>query len=254
MEGKSNMESGYFIVCRNKDEDYDIDFSLKPGTLMENVPKIQSDLYSEIEHTVNVIRTLTYTSSFKKEKYFNKILSLARAGLVGDEANPYISMSALDKLKDEVLRSEGERIKARYMLKLGIFTLIYIAMITLIYIILELVFNIDHLAIYFYVSVSALIGTWFSFGVRKKVIEFNDLSIMETDMMLPSIRLIFVWIASIVFLLFVQTELVTLSIGNISSDSIQESVCLQLVFGFCCGLIESNLGNVIYKNAKRFID
>ena len=63
---------GYFIVYENEDEPFDIKCDLRPDVIDE-VPEVQSLLYSEIESTCNVLKTLDKTSDDIKRKYFSRI-------------------------------------------------------------------------------------------------------------------------------------------------------------------------------------
>ena len=115
---------GCFVVYENEDEQFDIKCDLRPDIDVE-VPELQSLLYSEIENTSNVLKTLEKTSDDIKRKYFKKLLNLAQVGLVPQNgAQPKMAMIALEKLKNEMLRIEGKRIKNQYMKRLGITTII----------------------------------------------------------------------------------------------------------------------------------
>ena len=120
---------GYLVVYENEDEQFDIKCDLRPD-VEDEVPELQSLLYSEIENTCNVLKALDNTSDEIKRKYFKKLLSLAQVGLVPENsAQPKMAMVALDKLKTEMLDIEGNRIKNRYMKRLGISAIILSAIV-----------------------------------------------------------------------------------------------------------------------------
>ena len=99
----------------------------------------------------------------------------------------------------------------------------------------------------------ALLGTWISFGARKFNITFEELSVLEKDMMSPWIRLIYIGACSIVFMLLLSTRLISIEIGFISTTTISTSRELQLVIGILCGLVESKIGVTIYKKAVNLL-
>ena len=106
---------GCFVVYENEDEQFDIKCDLRPD-VEDEVPELQSLLYSEIENTCNVLKALDKTSDEIKRKYFKKLLTLAQVGLVPENsAQPKMAMVALDKLKTEMLHIEGKRIKNQYI-------------------------------------------------------------------------------------------------------------------------------------------
>ena len=115
---------GYYIVSSNsKNEKYDIRCELHPERAKNEVPDEQQKLYIEVENANNIIKSLINSEDIVKEKYFQKLLSLAQAGLVGETAQPNLALKSLIKLKEEMILIEGQRIKNSYMRKLGLFAL-----------------------------------------------------------------------------------------------------------------------------------
>lgn len=100
---------GYFIVYENTaNEDFDVKFELHPDLAKNEVPDEQQVLYIEVEKANNVIRSLNNSDYIVKKKYFDKLLSLAQAGLVGETAQPNLALKSLHELKDEVLSVRGK--------------------------------------------------------------------------------------------------------------------------------------------------
>lgn len=240
---------GYFVVSENKDEPFDIKCELHPDYAKESIPTEQETLYTEIESTNNIIKSLHNTKDEIKSKYFNKLLSLSQAGLVGETAQPNLASKSLIKLKDEMVLVEGQRIKNEYMKKLGLNVLISSGEALLIYIALNWFPVTRPFAMYGLAFIGALIGTWISFGARKFSITFEQLSLLEEDMMEPWIRLLYIGVCSIVFMLFLNTQLISIGIGGITTATISNSIEIQLSIGVLCGLVESKIGINIYKKA-----
>lgn len=111
-----------FIVYRNNNEKYDIRFDMIPNS--KEISEIQQKLYIEAEYLSNIIKSLHKTKDEIKEKYFNKLLSLSQVGLVGEFPQTLLSLKSLEKLKEEIVLVEGQRIKNIYMRDLGITALI----------------------------------------------------------------------------------------------------------------------------------
>lgn len=244
---------GYFIVFPNKDEQFDIRCELHPEYAKETIPSDQEALYCEIESANNVIKSLSNTKDELKAKYFNKLLSLAQAGLVGETAQPDLASKSLNKLKDEMILSEGQRIKNDYMKKLGIKAIVLCVIVFVLYCIFQYCEFLQPFSMYCLSFIGALSGTWISFGARKFNITFEQLSLLEEDMMEPSIRLLYIGVCSIVFMLFLNTQLISISVGGISTATIKESYEMQLSIGVLCGLIESKIGINIYQKAVNIL-
>ena len=244
---------GYFVVSSNPNEQFDINCSLHPEYAKETIPTEQETLYVKVESTNNVIKSLHNTKDEVKIKYFNKLLSLAQAGLVGETAQPCLALKSLNKLKDEMILIEGRRIKNDYMKKLGIKALISSIITFIIYLAFQSNEEMQIFSMYCLAFIGALLGTWISFGARKFNITFEQLSLLEEDMMDPALRLIYIGVCSMVFMLFLNTQLVSFGIGNISTLTIKESWEIQLSIGVLCGLIESKIGINIYQKAVNIL-
>lgn len=244
---------GYYNVSENKSIDFDIKFSPIKDLGNLEIPIIQKDLVSKVEKTASVIQILTGLSKETKTIYFKKLVSLSQAGLAGENARPYESHMALTNLKDEIVTVRGPMIKNSYMKKLGLLAFIFSLIPISIYFIIEQFIAFNTYELYFFVWFGSMIGTWISYGVRKFNIQFYDLGTMEADMMTPSIRLIFIGISSIIFLLFFKTSIIDINIGGISFIDIIESKELQILFGFICGLVESKLGLQLYSKANNLL-
>lgn len=250
---------GCFIVYPNPDEDFDIKCDLKSKDI--TVPDDQQNLYVEIEYVCTIIKSLHNTHDSIKRKYFNKLLSLSRAGLVGIEGNceTTLAFKSLKQLKEEMIINEGQRIKNEYMKLLGKRILILTISILIGYLIFISIFNLNniisnYLAMYSITFVCSLIGTWISFGARNLSISFKQLSVIEDDMMNQWIRLLYIGICSVILITFLTTDIIKINIGTISSSNIKESFEIQASIGFICGLIESKLGLNIYKKVENIIE
>lgn len=244
---------GYFVVSSNPDEQFDINCSLHPEYAKETVPIDQETLYVEVESTNNVIKSLHNTEDEVKTKYFNKLLSLAQAGLIGKTAQPRLALKSLNKLKDEMILIEGRRIKNDYMKKLGIEAFIFSIITFIAYLLFQYHETTQIFSMYFLAFIGALLGTWISFGARKFNITFDQLSLLEEDMMEPAIRLIYIGVCAIVFMLFLNIQLISFGIGNVSTLTIKENCEIQLSIGVLCGLIESKIGINIYQKAVNIL-
>jgi len=244
---------GCFVVYENKEEQFDIKCELHPQYAKENIPTEQETLYNEVESANNVIKSLHNTKDDIKTKYFRKLLSLAQAGLVGETAQPNLALKSLDKLKAEMILVEGQRIKNDYMRKLGGKAAILCILAFMSYLFCQYCKILQPFSMYSLAFIGALLGTWISFGARKFNITFEQLSLLEEDMMEPWIRLLYIGICSIVFMLFLNTQIVTISVGGISTTTIKESQEIQLSVGVLCGLIESKIGINIYQKAVNIL-
>lgn len=247
----------FHAIYENPDEDFDIKFELSDGRSEFDLPEEIALLHKDIEETVTIIKNLHYTPIHIKDKYFNKTLELARSAFITDHhfaidlASEYVRL-----LRSEILQTEGPRIKNCYMKNLGIAVLIGLMIIWVLYLIMFMLpfMSTDAIQVYFIVCTGALVGMWLSFGARKFNITLQDLITLEEDKMNIVIRLHYIIVCAIVFLLLIKTGLVNLSIGSSNFKLwLEGSVEAQLLFGVFTGLLESKLGIQIFNKASNLL-
>lgn len=244
---------GVFEVTKNENCDYDIKCNIISKYVNNGVPDEQQELYNYIEKFTSIIKSLNTTNKDIKDKYFNKVLSIAQSGLTGPSAQPKLAKKALDCLKEEIIINEGGRIKNNYMRNLGINALIII----FIGAVLILVFNEIELYFinkYIFVFQGTMIGVWISFGARKVELKFEELSIIENDRLNPIIRLLFIGVSSIILFLFINCGVITFSIGGFKSENINNSIKSQILLGIISGLLEYKVSIGIFNKASNIID
>ena len=245
---------GYFVVYENEEEQFDIKCDLRPN-INDEVPESQSLLFSEVEGTCNVLKALDKTSDEVKRKYFKKLLSLAQVGLVPENsAQPQMALIALDKLKTEMLHIEGKRIKNQYMKRLGITAALLSAFVGGAMSLLCFLLKSNVFCMMGYTWFGAMVGVWISYGARKFKLEFEDMSLIEKDMLEPLIRLVYIGICALIFELFLSCGIATITIGSITTESLKNNVEIQILIGIICGLVESKIGIDIYKKANSVLE
>ena len=245
---------GYFIVSENSNEKFDIKCELRPD-VEDEVPEEQSRLYADVEHTCNVIKALNKTTEDVKRKYFDMLLSLAQVGLVPESgAQPEMAMISLEKLKAEMLLIEGKRIKNQYMRRLGITASILAVIVGVIVAVCFAITKKDAFLMIGYTWLGAMAGAWISYGARKFHLSFEDMALIEKDMLEPVIRLMYIGVCALIFELFLSCEIATVTVGGITTSSLTSDIQTQILIGVLCGLVESKIGIDIYKKANSVLD
>ena len=56
---------------------------------------------------------------------------------------------------------------------------------------------------------------------RQLIVYRFKMSLIEKDMVEPTIRLIYIWVCSLIFELFLSCGVATITVGNITTDSIK---------------------------------
>ncbi|WP_016993181.1 hypothetical protein [Lysinibacillus boronitolerans] len=108
-------------VDANPNERFDIGFELVLGQTATELPEEISILHRDIEETTTIIKNLIYTPESDKERYFNKLLDLSKFAFLTENENAIpLATNYLIVLREEILLSEGPRIKNVHMKKLGL--------------------------------------------------------------------------------------------------------------------------------------
>ena len=244
------MAKGLFIVSRDKTNPRDILFNTKDG-VTELDDEDQLSLRDEIDRTLAVLRLLFKDGDESFEYYFNPILSLAQAGLVGDSAVPKVSKRALTELKNEIVAREGGKVKNRYMKELGKKAL-QLGLPT--FVIATILFFIQSLATqaaFLFLWSGCMAGVWLSFGVRKTVLKYEDLGVIEEDRLEPTMRLIFTGLLTIIIGLLLSTDMIKINIGSVSTTSFVNDIRVSILIGMICGFSEKVLPGKIKEHADK---
>lgn len=231
-------------VIRNEDNTLDIVFETINDEVY-NFSDEELELYNSIELVVRGINNLKHTKKEVKEYFFNKLLGIAQVGFVGDNPSVSFALDGVTNLKLEMLESEGAKIKNAYHLSLGLYSLVMLLILWLLFFLLEFT-NVD--IAYFIVFTGALIGQWLSFGARKMIFRFEDMSTIEQDRMSKPIRIIFIVLSSLVLYTILTSGIIEFKFGDFSSDNLMIWKN-QLLLGFIAGLLDSKLGLTLYEKA-----
>jgi hypothetical protein len=256
------VEKGAYIVHVNPAKPDDIQFSNKPET--QEVPELQKKLHLEVEKTLMVLRKLFTPGTPEFQDYFNQLLTLAQAGLVPDNAQPSISLSALTQLKNDVIDRKSGEVKNGYFKTLGM-KAAWLGTPPLLAEVILLIINfyyplndtIQQLIVYANFALAwsaAMLGIWLSFGARKTILSFEELTVIEEDRLEPLMRLIFAGAITVIFCLFFYKKVVVINIGMVSSDAIGTDQGIAMIFGVTLGLSEQILGKKLTKRAAKFFE
>jgi len=242
---------GAFRVYRSKDNPKDIQFE----SLGSQTPQDQLRLKDDIEQALVVLNSLILEPEARFEQYFKPLLSLAQCGLVGDAANPEVAARALASWKNDVTVREGGKIKNRYMKMLGraaVFSGIPTLVTSLV--VLRYLPRYEIAGCFLVLWSGCMAGVWLSFGARKASFSFEDLHIPEQDRLEPFVRLFFAGLLTIILGLVFSLDVVTVTLGSISTSEINTKFRVALLIGMLCGFSEQVLSSKVAKQASSLLD
>lgn len=243
---------GCFTVGQNPDDEFDIKVGVIPNSEVKPT-KEQMKLYNEQEAACSIIKSLDNTDKAIKLKYFSKLLTLTQAGLVGISPETELALDSLERLKEEIVIVEGKTIKNRYMARLGLYAGIGIVVFAILCAVFTYCCACQTLRAISFLGIGTMIGTWVSFGARKFEMKFEELSVIEKDMMEPVIRLVFIFLSAVIFMFFMITGIIEIKVGSLDTKEILNDYRVPLIIGMVCGLVESKIGIKVHKQATTII-
>lgn len=129
------------------------------------------------------------------DQYVRKLAGIGCLGLEGPHT-PLANL-ALDGLRREFVAEEAGRIKNQYVRSLGLATGITLTILLFVYALIRSgwwlsdPFWISHQP-FLVAAAGAALGTWLSFSIRRVQLTFDDLALLEENLLDPGVRVIFV--------------------------------------------------------------
>jgi hypothetical protein len=247
------MAKGAFIVHENEN-----------GIVIANaggdgpVPDDQRELVLAVCDFETTLKLLFSNKPDKYRPYFDRLLSTAQSGLVGDNPITATARASIEQMKMELSNREGRGIKTRYLVEMGWMCLASAVLTMLLFLTADnwriLVTEIAALKHYFAVWAGAMVGLWVSYAVRRSEVSYEELATMDRRTTEAGIRVIFVGLVASTFALFLSTSLIDLSIGGLDLNDFRSSAEIALLIGIIAGFSEQTLPTRLLDVSKSKID
>ncbi|MEL7447142.1 MAG: hypothetical protein AAGK02_15250, partial [Pseudomonadota bacterium] len=228
-------------------------YGIKPSK--KAPPKEQIELQEAIDQVLQTVKKLYIDADGdvlpQFRLYYTRLYRLAQLGLEG-HAMPEVARAALERVVDDLIASEGPRVKNAYLKRLGVWAAIFVAVFTGLFLVMAHAgrgeiwdkIGVDtHVAASFMVIwIGTSIGVWLSYGIRKVVFKLRDLTQAEEDMVEPAMRLMFAGLLGSLLAMFLMLEFVDVTVGSVSLSSFSQDVpiaeTMALVLGLVMGINE----------------
>jgi hypothetical protein len=99
----------------------------------------------------------------------------------------------------------------------------------------------------------ASLGVLLSFSARKTVLEFDDLLVLEDDLLRRGARVGLAVSLTLVLALFFQVDLLTLGIGTFTTTNLFAKPLTAAIIGVVCGFSEQSLSQMLAAQANRIL-
>ena len=191
------------------------------------------------------------------DEYLRKLAGIAQLGLEGP--HPTLAKLALSELRNEFVVQQAPRIKNLYVRRLGTAAAIAAIPLLLLYaLIYTRAITSDWWSAhstFLIAAAGAAIGCWMSFSARRVQLAFNDLAVLEEDLLDPSIRVVFVIALTLAACLLFWTGVMNIEIGNLKTNAsaFAKNGTIAMLIGVFCGLSERALATAISGRAATFV-
>jgi hypothetical protein len=190
----------------------------------------------------------------KRDQYVRRLALIANAALREEDAG-YAGL-ALDAFKNEFVAMEADAVKNQYVRKLGRRALLVAVAFGAAWALSVTWLSNSPFAVsaspFLFTAIGACAGTWLSFAIRRVVLGFNDLALLEDDRMNPLSRTFFVvgltWLVG----LFLESGVINAEVNGIRMN-LGDSAMIGLLIGAMCGIAERALAGVVGKRSEEFV-
>ena len=187
------------------------------------------------------------------DEYVMKLAAIADIG-ARDKKMALFASLMLNSFKDDFISLEADRIKSEYVKVLGWHAFAWATAFGLVWMISIFLRDIAFFRLlhpYLVLAIGACGGAWLSFALRRVVLGYSDLALLEDDRMTPTARILFVvgltWIVG----MFINSGLIKLSISGEDIRIIK--ITHGLLIGALCGIAERALAGVVSARADTFV-
>ena len=190
-------------------------------------------------------------------EYMTQLHGIATVGLTNlDPTQAVFARVDLQRYRAEFLVREAGAVKNRYVWRLGVWCLLVAVVSVAAYAVVRNNAQWGLLHVFrnfFLLSCGTAVGTWLSFSLRRVVLTFDDLAVLEEDRLDPGLRVLFmVALVSVVGLLF-STGAVSFGIGPVTSQAAMlVHGSSALLVGLLAGIAERALGTAVSRRAADF--
>lgn len=226
----------------------------------------QNALYASLQSAENVVKAVCQrmrdgNAGKREEKradvlqdaFIRKLAGIGRVGLQGPDVQ--LANLALNGLRTEFVMHEAGRVKNTYLTRLGVVAAIAATIFLLGYAAIDLgVVALRFWTIhktFLLAAAGAAIGTWLSFSIRRVSLSFEDLGVLEEDLLDPALRVVFVVAMTITACLLFWNSAINIEIGALKTAGLIGSKALLV--GIFCGIAERALATAISGRAATFM-
>ena len=177
---------------------------------------------------------------------------------------PDVARAALERVTDDLIRTEGPRVKNLHLralalagAKLGVAALLAYAILSLGSlgeVLGKLDIDRDVTRSFMMVWIGCFVGVWLSYALRKSVLKLRDLIVAEDDFLEPFTRMIFAGLLSNIIASLLFFDVVKIAIGPLSLNAFATNSAIALLLGIVLGINELLLPTAVSDKTRDLLD
>jgi len=259
-EGKAKKVRAGF-VDPSDERAVNIFFGVLPG--VEAPPKDQTELQDAIGQVLTTVRKLYINSEGEVQEPFRlnyvRLYRLAQLGLTGN-AMPEVAKTALERVIDDLVQTEAPRVKNQHLKRLAESVAFVAAWFFAFYVLIAFLdigpvweaLSIDPEAAgsFMMLWVGTSVGVWLSYAIRKSDFKLRDLTVVDSDFLEPTTRVIFACLLATVIGMLLMLNFIDVTVGTVSISDFSSKPTIALVLGVVLGINEMMLPSSVAKRTK----
>lgn len=253
---KTDIEAGAFdIDCDEETGKIRLVVKDMPGP----IPEEQREIANGVYHALGVLKQLrdqTLLDPWEDDdsayaEFRDRLCQVARAGLTLEHVETRQAMEALQQIREEVSTRLGRTIKFRYLRNLAAWAAGGIIVGLIIAGLAQQGFA--GLAGYGWVIVGSMIGAWVSVAATRRTIVFEEMPNFLDSKIEPFVRLLFVGFLAATFTLFIDLEVIQLTMAGVNFLTFDTDIRVALLLGVIAGISEKAVSLRVIDRAQKVI-
>ena len=236
-------------------------FNLKPlASRPDGIPEDQRNISGEAYEARNVLKLLQEQGAFKKaegeiyNEFIKRVVQAAEAGCVGPNVDTGLAANAFKQIRADIVRRKGRFIVYRYLSLLALWALGGAAIGGVLNLATKCVL-FSGLTGYGWVIIGSMIGAWISVASGRREVSFDAIPDFlnygsEPFRSEPFIRMLFVALVALVFALFLQLKIISVTIASFDLSKFSENMGWALAIGVIAGIAERSLSVQLIERAQ----
>ncbi|WP_019962141.1 hypothetical protein [Woodsholea maritima] len=244
----------YLVYAYPENSDHPDDIAFELTLEARDIPPAYSQLKSNIERTLSVLRALYQPQDKVFKDYYGELLALAQYGLKGPTAQPQQAELTLANLQQRFHNSEKGKVISQHMTKtLKLYAIVFgtcAALALLLYGLLVLTpwaFNPVVLS----TLPGLCLGLTLTAFMRCKTVNFYDLHAIDADRFSPWMRAAFALVLLCVTAIFLKAGVFQIEVGELAISEFDAKALSGLLFGLVVGITQEPLIARIEAIAKK---